>query len=259
MLYRYPVKGFKPESCEELEILPEGRVAGDRVLGFRFANSRAGDEEWGSKHEFVALVNTPGIANLSAELDSRRHRLLIRHDGDVLVEDGLDAHGRRRIALVVERYVQQLAENPLSAHPDRLPLRLVGDGITSRFQDSKAGQVTLHSRESLAAVADALADSALDEQRFRTNVVIQGTPAWEEQQWVGQKLRIGDVGFRVVDPKTRCLATHANPETGVRDRAILQVLVNSFGQSKPTFAVGMLPDGAGGRIRVGDEVQVISG
>jgi chromate transporter len=27
-LYRHPVKGFTPESCESLTILPEGRVAG---------------------------------------------------------------------------------------------------------------------------------------------------------------------------------------------------------------------------------------
>jgi uncharacterized protein YcbX len=39
-LYRYPVKGFTPERCEALTALPEGRVVGDRVLGFRFANSR---------------------------------------------------------------------------------------------------------------------------------------------------------------------------------------------------------------------------
>jgi len=31
-LYRYPVKSFTPESCTTLQILPEGRVAGDRVL-----------------------------------------------------------------------------------------------------------------------------------------------------------------------------------------------------------------------------------
>jgi uncharacterized protein YcbX len=32
-LYRYPVKGFTREACDALDILPGGRVAGDRVLG----------------------------------------------------------------------------------------------------------------------------------------------------------------------------------------------------------------------------------
>ena len=33
-LYRYPLKGFTPEHCTALTVLPEGRVAGDRVLAF---------------------------------------------------------------------------------------------------------------------------------------------------------------------------------------------------------------------------------
>ena len=40
-LYRYPVKGFTPEECETLTVLDEGRIAGDRVLGIRFADNEA--------------------------------------------------------------------------------------------------------------------------------------------------------------------------------------------------------------------------
>ena len=39
-LYRYPVKGFTPEECATLTVLDEGRIAGDRVLGLRFADTR---------------------------------------------------------------------------------------------------------------------------------------------------------------------------------------------------------------------------
>ena len=38
-LYRYPLKGFTPEHCTTLTVLPEGRVAGDRVLAFRFTRT----------------------------------------------------------------------------------------------------------------------------------------------------------------------------------------------------------------------------
>ena len=43
-LYRYPLKGFTPEACETLSILPSGRVSGDRVLGVRFADTPASDD-----------------------------------------------------------------------------------------------------------------------------------------------------------------------------------------------------------------------
>jgi uncharacterized protein YcbX len=82
--------------------------------------------------------------------------------------------------------------------------------------------------------------------------------AWEEQSWVGQKIRIGTVEFNVVKPKTRCLATHANPITGERDLPILTTLTGKIGQENPTFAVAMSPTAAGGQIRVGDPVTVVN-
>jgi uncharacterized protein len=255
-LYRYPVKGFTPEIRDALTILPEGRVAGDRALGFRFANCTAPDGAWTRKYEFVALVNTPGLARLTLRFDHDARRLRISHDGAVLADDAIDGEGRTRIAEAVARFACTLDVNPLSAHPERLPLRLVGDGVTPRYQDNEAGQITLHSRASLASVATAVGDPALNEIRFRSNIVIDGVDPWEEQSWVGRKLRIGNVHFDVVRPKVRCLATHANPETGNRDLPILQTLKNVFAQEEPTFAVALMTSGEGGSIHVGDELNL---
>lgn len=255
-LYRYPVKGFTPEACETLTVLAEGRIAGDRALGLRFANSPVPDHAWSRKYEFVALVNTPGLALLDVRFDHRALRLRISRDGAVLVDAPLDDAGRRRIAEAVAGFVLTLDENPLSHHPERLPLRLIGDGVTPRYQDNEAGQVTLHSRQSLAAVAIAVGDAGLSEARFRSNIIVEGLAAWEEQTWIGKSIRIGQVTFDVVKPKVRCLATHANPVTGRRDMQLLPTLKRAFAQEEPTFAVGMITQGAGGEVRLGDEVRV---
>ncbi|MDA8109891.1 MAG: MOSC domain-containing protein [Betaproteobacteria bacterium] len=253
-LYRYPVKGFAPEPCDALAVLAEGRIAGDRVLGFRFANSAVAGDGWSTKHEFVALVNTPGVARLEFRYDPETRRLRVATGRSVLADETLGAEGRTRIAEAVQRFVLELGENPLSSFPARLPLRLVGDGSTPRYQDSEAGQVTLHGRASLAAVAAQAGDPALSEVRFRSNIAVDGLRPWEEQAWIGRRLRIGDVSFRVVRPKTRCLATHANPQTGERDLPVLQVLRSIYPADAPTFAVAMTTEGPGGTIRVGDEV-----
>ncbi len=256
-LYRYPVKGFTPEACDSLTVLDEGRVAGDRVLGFRFANSSAAPDVWSTKHEFVALVNTPGLARLHLRFDHKTLKLCITIDGEMLVNDALDAIGRRKIAAAIENYLIGLDDNVLAAHPERLPLQLVGDGIAPRYQDNAAGQITLHGRASLAAVGAAVGDDCLSERRFRSNIVIDGIDAWEEQSWVGRAIQIGRVKFDVVIPKTRCLATQANPDSGQRDLPILKTLTHAFNQEKPTFAVGMLTRGPGGEIFVGDEVSLV--
>jgi len=255
-LYRYPVKGFTPEECETLTILGEGRIAGDRVLGIRFADTEAADEAWSKKTGMLALENTPGLARLHLRFEEKALRLRISLASTVLVDEALDNEGRKRIAAAVADYVLKLDENPLSGHPERLPLRVVGDGITPRYHDSAAGQVTLHGRGSLQALAAVFENSEVSELRFRSNIAVDGLGAWEEQSWVGRKIRIGMVEFEVVKPKLRCLATHANPRTGERDLPILTTLTRVFGQEQPTFAVAMVPRHGGGRIHAGDEVSL---
>lgn len=253
-LYRYPVKGLSREACESLSVLDTGRIAGDRVLGVRFANASARGDAWGTKHEFVALVNTPGLARLQVKFDYRSLRLRVSVQEEVLVDETLEEAGRRRIAAAIEEYVLKLEENPLSSQPGRLPLRVVGDGLTPRYQDNAAGQITLHSRASLDAVATAAGTPDLSEHRFRSNIAVDGPRAWEEQTWVGRKIRIGEVEFEAVEAKTRCLATHANPVTGCRDVPLMKTLLKAFPTEKPTFAIALMVSGRGGTIHVGDKV-----
>lgn len=255
-LYRYPVKGFTPEECDTLIVLAEGRIAGDRVLGVRFADTQAADEDWSRKTGMVALINTPGLARLRVRFDEKAFRLHISLGTSVLVDELLSPEGRRRIGEVLAGYVLKLDENPLTGHPERLPLRVIGDGYTPRYHDEEAGRVTLHGRGSLQAL-QAILGNEVNELRFRSNIAIDGLAAWQEQSWVGRKIRIGAIQFDVVKPKTRCLATHANPITGERDLPILTTLTQKMGQETPTFAVAMLPSGAGGRIRVGDRVSLV--
>ena len=254
-LYRYPVKGFTPEECKTLTVLGEGKIAGDRILGIRFADTQAADNQWSKKTGMVALINTPGLARLQVGFDEKTGRLCIRLEKAVLVEEGLTPEGRKRIGAVLADYALTLDENPLSGHPERLPLRVIGDGFTPRYHDEEAGRVTLHGRGSLQALAAALG-TEVSELRFRSNIAVDGLGAWEEQNWVGRKVRIGAVQFDVVKPKTRCLATHANPKTGERDLPILTTLTQKIGQENPTFAVAISPNGTGGQIHIGDPVRL---
>lgn len=254
-LYRHPVKGFAPEACEVLPV-EDGRIPGDRAFGFRFANAAAPDDAWGPKQEFVALANTPGLARLGVRYDPGRHRLRIVFPDGAVVEEDLDDEGRGRIAKAVEAFVLGLPVNPLSAHAGRLPLRLVGDGRSPRYHDNRDGRVSLHSRASLAVVAGHLGRPDLSEVRFRSNIVIEGTPPWEEQAWVGRTIRVGEVAFAVTDPLTRCMATHANPRTGERDLRVMQALLRAYPSEEPTFGVELAARNAG-TIRVGDPVVIV--
>lgn len=264
-LFRHPIKGFTSESVDELTVQPDGRIAGDRVLAFRFADAvtpedRDGLDYW-PKSKGLSLQDFPTLAALRTDYDHQRRRVRIEHAGSVLVEAGLDDDGRRQLADAVTDFVLAGAESRKVQRPGRLPLVLVGDGVTSRFQDRARGYVSVHSRGSIDALSDALA-FGVDDRRFRSNIVIDDAAAWSELDWTGP-VTVGDVSFDAAGSIVRCLATHANPDTGVRDAKVLTTLTSSFAQDEPTLGRLLLPgaassdersDWVGGTIRLGDEV-----
>ncbi|GAA2177425.1 MOSC domain-containing protein [Leucobacter tardus] len=260
-LFRYPVKGFTPEKLPTLEVQDDGRIRGDRTLAFRFADAaepedRDGLDYW-PKSQGLALQDFPALAELRLAYDDEAQRISIRRGADTLVEAGLDACGRAELVDAVTAFVRDSAQARRVEKPGRLPLALVGDGETSRFQDDPRGYVSLHSAASVDALAEAIGDE-LDDRRFRSNVVVDGCSAWEELGWEpGQEIRIGDVRFRADIDIVRCLAIHADPDTGERNAPVLTTLTRRLGQQEPTLGRMLLVAERGGTIRVGDTVSVI--
>ncbi|MEQ6898436.1 MOSC domain-containing protein [Microbacterium sp. KR10-403] len=254
-LYRYPVKSFTPEERDELIVQDDGRIAGDRVLAFRFAGAATPEQQDGldywPKSKGLALQSFPSLAALRLRL--RDGVVRITRDDEVLVEAGLDAEGRARLVDAVTSFVRTTPEASLL--DGRLPLVLVGDGTRARFQDRARGYVTVHGRASVRALEHALERDA-DDRRFRSNVVVDDLAAWEELSWSG-RIRIGDVEFTTEGPVVRCLAPHADPDTGVRNAPILTTLTRRIGQDQPTLGRLLLPAAGGGVIRVGDELVVM--
>ena len=257
-LYRHPIKSFPAESCDALEISADGRVAGDRVLGFRFDDAGpSNDVKWRQKTWFASLQHTPALALLRCGYDSTTRRVWIRiPDTDELIEGSIDEPGDRlRLEHRLNRWYSSLKGTPSAMGRRKLPLRLVGDGTDGRFHDTSAGLTTLHSRESLSDLAKATGVSAISELRFRSNIAIEGCSPWQEFDWVGKKIRIGEVEFRVRKTVVRCLATHVDPGSGDRDIDIMGTLTRIIGQDEPQFAVSLVARDPG-TVRIGDEVTI---
>ena len=143
------MKSFTPERRDELQV-SNGKIEGDRVLAFRFADKGAPDDfSWQKKHNFVALVNTPGISRLEMRFDTDSRILSLKLGRELLMSGSIDSEEERSdLSEAVSKFVSSLEINPLVGHPERLPLNLIGDGRQALFHDSEIGGVTLNSSES---------------------------------------------------------------------------------------------------------------
>ena len=90
--------------------------------------------------------------------------------------------------------------------------------------------------------------------RFRGNIWVDGLAPWEEHDLVGKKFRIGGAVFEGVEPIVRCLATNANPDTGVRDADTLKALNSGWGHQDFGLYARVLEPGT---ITVDDTVELL--
>ncbi|MBC7895869.1 MAG: MOSC domain-containing protein [Cytophagaceae bacterium] len=112
----------------------------------------------------------------------------------------------------------------------------------------------LTTEASLHALNQRLA-SPLPMNRFRPNIVIDGRDAFEEDGW--SRIRIGDLGFRVVKPCARCAITTVDQLTAAAGKEPLRTLATFRRVSGKgvMFGQNLLHDGPG-VLRVGSSVTL---
>lgn len=101
-------------------------------------------------------------------------------------------------------------------------------------------------------------EGPLPMNRFRPNVVVTGAGPWAEDGWLGRRLRIGTVGFRVVKACDRCVMTTTDQETGERGKEPLHTLGRRRNiDQQLLFGVNLIPDPPYGAVTIGDPVTLI--
>lgn len=93
-------------------------------------------------------------------------------------------------------------------------------------------------------------------ERFRANVVFDGTEAFEEDYW--QSFSVNNKLFEVVKPCSRCIMPSVNPETLEVDVSVAQTLAKHRKFNKRTyFGQNVVIEASATQIKVGDEIKNI--
>lgn len=244
-IYRYPIKGFSPESLNSADIAERKPLEWDRA--FAIENGASGFVPEApvhiSKARFLMLMKQPELAKLRTRFDPDTGALTITLDGQTVAQGNLlDASQQEQILEFLASYC---------AKPPRGDLKIL-HASGHAFTDSRTQDLTLIN---LASVRDLsqVAGSDLDPLRFRGNLYIDGAQPWQEHEWVGKRLKIGGQTFHVRKRTVRCAATNANPTTGERDQNLPKLLLQNYGHAD--CGIHLMPE-TSGRIAPGDSLSI---
>ncbi|MEV6327650.1 MOSC N-terminal beta barrel domain-containing protein [Streptomyces sp. NPDC051909] len=132
-------------------------------------------------------------------------------------------------------------------------------GETVSFADGYPLLVTttssLDALNSLIAQGDHADEGPLPMNRFRPNLVVDGTTPWAEDGW--RRIAVGDVVFRVARDCGRCVVTTTDQHTGERGKEPLRTLARHRARGNQlVFGQNLVPEHRG-VVRVGDPVKIL--
>jgi GntR family transcriptional regulator/MocR family aminotransferase len=205
---------------------------------------------WAKKGLFLMLMLDESLACVHTYVDVETMQLTVldgqpfsREDGarrePLLQVDLTTREGRRAVETFFWRQVPKLQGPPKLVHSP--------DGHFMDKPDSVMSCINLATVRSLETEWS----RTIHPLRFRANFYIEGARPWEEFDWVGSDIMLGDVLFRVDRRNGRCGATNVDPLTGQRDMDIPGSLRKRFGHKD----LGLyLVARTGGKVVVGDRV-----
>jgi GntR family transcriptional regulator/MocR family aminotransferase len=219
-LYRYPIKGLSPQRVSNV-VLEAGKIfPHDRL--FALARPRSPIEpqtaKWAKKGLFVMLMLDEALARVRTHLDVDTLDFTIQQGNELLLSANLASEkGRSEVEQFYHALVPSLNGTP----------RLVR-AQNSHFMDKPDPVLSLINLATVRALEQQWGFK-IDPLRFRANIYIDHAEPWEEFDWVGRDIVIGDAHFRVDRRNGRCGATNVNPLTGHRDLDIPGSLRAAYG------------------------------
>lgn len=246
-IWRYPLKAHGREELESVTLTKGHTMPFDRH--WAVAHDRAkfdpAKPAWAACANFNIGSRDPKLTAINATYEDTTGALTLTHPERSEITFNPDKQADCwRFLDWVEPLID--ADRPRPASVVKAPDR----GMT----DTDFPSISLHSMASHIALED-LAGQSLSPKRWRGNLWFDGLSPWEERDWIGKSVQIGEVILAVREPIGRCKMTTTNPETGVRDFDTLAVLDKAFGH----LDFGVYSEVInGGTLRIGDTLDVLT-
>ena len=164
-------------------------IAALRLLNGHPVSHEKLNEGWQQRH-FIQLLSEPRLAGLTLTYDENNDRIQLSDQTGAALSTSAQEAGQ-----VMDRLHELL--------PDRFLLtprlcRLFDGGYT----DTQAPWISLGGTASLADFSH-FTNTLVDSRRFRLNLIIETQTPFEEFEWAGKHICIGDVELEIIEPVGR--------------------------------------------------------
>ncbi|SFR96967.1 MOSC domain-containing protein [Yoonia litorea] len=245
-LWRHPIKSHGREALSEVTLTTGQTMPWDRHWAVMHDAAQVDHDNpaWAICRNFMIGAATPGLAGIWAELDEGTGTVTLTHAdlvSHVFQPDNPDDWPGFLMWVL-----------PLCPADKRQPkgiYKVAGRGIT----DTPEPTISIMNTASHTAVA-AQVGQPLEQERWRGNIWLDDLSAWDEFDWIGKTIRIGEAELSVTEPIQRCMHTTANPHTGQRDADTLGALRSGWdNQNFGVYAVVAKT----GKIAMNDTAEVL--
>lgn len=265
-LHVHPVKSVGGHALAEAAVEPWG-LAGDRRWMLVDAVSRAVTQRQQARLALAAAeplpdgavrLSAPGLAPLTVAVPEPSGTTTVEIFGDKVDAVPAGAASADWFSAFLDVPVRLVhLDDPAYRRPVDPDYALPGETVS--FADGYPLLVTsassLDALNSLIAQGDHPDEGPLPMNRFRPNLVVDGTPPWAEDDWT--RIAVGEVSFRVTKPCGRCVITTTDQTTAERGKEPLRTLARHrrFGD-RLVFGQNLVPEHTG-TVRVGDPVRIL--
>ena len=237
-IWRHPIKSHGREKLESVTLAAGQAMPLDRHWAVSHERSNVDGKEWASCGHFCRVAKLPSLMAITSDFDATSGQMTLRHPN----ADSLVFNPDTDETVFLDWINALIPEDTLR------PARLI-KAQAQAFTDSDFPSITLCNHSSHRAV-EQRTGRPLSHLRWRGNIWIDGLAPWEEFDWDGRDVRVGDTVLRVKERTDRCKSTHSNPKTGLRDADVLGAL-DSWGHQDFSVRAEVVN---GGVINIGDEV-----
>ncbi len=223
-IWRHPIKAHGRERVDAVTLSKGAAMPWDRRWAVAHERScfDVKHPRWQPCQEFSRGAKSPGLQAIRARVDPDYRTMTLSHPDrpEITIDADNDDDACRFIQWVM----------PISNGNRMLPARLVR-APDAAMTDTGYQSISLINLATHRAVETQLGHE-ISPLRWRGNLLIEGLAPWAEMEWVGRTIRLGEVEMEIVEPITRCMATTANPENGLRDAETLKALKDGWGHQE---------------------------